>query len=301
MHSFDIVTLRVFLGVSRFGSIGAAARNEHIAASAASRRISDLEHDLDTILIKRTPTGVSLTPAGKVFATHCEQLLSKYANVRADLKRFSDGEAGEFRLAAITSVMNGKLPYAVARFREQNPSLTIRLQEIFSQDGVRYLREDMADFVIVSDTEKVKGFEIAPYAHDPVWVVGNTQHPIFKGRSAHKTIMFKETMDYEHLSFHEGGVLDELVAQASRQEGCTPQYNIKIMRYDSLRNCAEAGLGLGFIRQSTLLPYLKGRNLKGLPLGDNWASRELICVYPKAKALNPVISRFLECLNEFEK
>ncbi len=43
MESFDIVTMRVFLAVARLGSIGAAARNEHIAASAASRRISELE------------------------------------------------------------------------------------------------------------------------------------------------------------------------------------------------------------------------------------------------------------------
>lgn len=57
MESFDIVTMRVFLAVARLGSIGAAARNEHIAASAASRRISDLERELGIVLISRTPPG----------------------------------------------------------------------------------------------------------------------------------------------------------------------------------------------------------------------------------------------------
>jgi len=69
-ESFDVVTLRVFLSVARLGSIGAAARNEHIAASAASRRISDLERNLDSVLLTRTPVGVSLTWAGKTFANH---------------------------------------------------------------------------------------------------------------------------------------------------------------------------------------------------------------------------------------
>ncbi|NVJ93466.1 MAG: LysR family transcriptional regulator [Methylocystaceae bacterium] len=301
MQSFDIVTLRVFLGIARFGSIGAAAKNEHIAASAASRRISDLEHDLDTTLIKRTPIGANLTPAGKAFAKHCEQILNQYAEVRADLKRFADGEAGEFRIAAITSVMNDRLPYVVAKFREENPSVSVHLQEIFSQDGLRYLREDLADFVVISDTEKTKGFGVSPYAHDPVWVVGNVNHPLFKGRKRKVPIPFKETLDFEHLSFHEGGVLDELVVEASRKEGCTPHYKIKVMRFDSLRNCAEAGLGLGFIRESSLRPYLKNRNLMGLPLADDWASRELICVYPKAQALSPSIHKILKCLTEVKK
>lgn len=54
MQSFDIVTLRVFLAAARTGNIGAATRNEHIAASAISRRISDLEHDLGITLIRRS-------------------------------------------------------------------------------------------------------------------------------------------------------------------------------------------------------------------------------------------------------
>lgn len=54
MQSFDIVTLRVFLAAARTGNIGAATRNEHIATSAVSRRISDLEHDLGITLIRRS-------------------------------------------------------------------------------------------------------------------------------------------------------------------------------------------------------------------------------------------------------
>lgn len=91
------------------------ARNEYIAASAVSRRISDLEHDLGTILITRTPSGASLTSAGNAFDLHCEDLLSKYADVRADLKRFADGESGDFRIAAIPRAVDGTLPFVISR------------------------------------------------------------------------------------------------------------------------------------------------------------------------------------------
>ncbi|WP_135078913.1 LysR family transcriptional regulator [Terasakiella sp. SH-1] len=301
MQSFDIVTLRVFLGVARLGSIGAAARNEHIAASAASRRISDLEHDLDTVLIKRTPTGASLTAAGKTFATHCETLLSQYADIRADLKRFSQGEGGEFRIAAITSVMNGRLPHIVARFKEENPQLTIHLREIFSQEGIRYLREDLADLIVISDTAVTKGFDTVEFDHDPVWVIGQKGHPVFEKRAKMTPVSFADTLDYEHISFHEGGVLDELVAEASRKAGRVPSYKTKVMRFGSLRNCAQAGLGLGFIRESLARPFLKNTDLDGRPLSDEWAKRELICVVPKGQVEAPVIAKFIECMTHYQK
>jgi len=298
MQSFDIVTLRVFLAVARLGSIGAAARSEYIAASAVSRRISDLEHDLDTILITRTPAGASLTSAGNAFALHCEDLLSKYADVRADLKRFADGEAGDFRIAAIPRAVDGTLPFVISRFKNENPAVRVTVQEIFSRQGIRFLREDLADLAIIYDSVDMQGFEIMPYKQDPVWIVGQKDHPLFLNHSGKKRIYFKETLGFEHISFHEGGVLDELVAEARRKAGRTATYNIKVLRVNSLLKCVEAGLGLAVIGERDLQPHLKNSNLKGLRLADKWASRNLVCVFPKGQAASPTVSKFLEYLAE---
>ncbi|MFT5700118.1 MAG: DNA-binding transcriptional LysR family regulator [Desulforhopalus sp.] len=298
MQSFDIVTLRVFLAVARLGSIGAAARCEYIAASAASRRVSDLEHDLDTVLIKRTPAGTSLTSAGKAFAVHCEQLLNKYADVRADLKRFADGEAGDFRIAATPRAVDGTLPSVVARFKKDNPAVRVTMQEIFSRQGIRYLREDLADLAIIYDSVDMKGFEILPYKEDPIWIVGKKDHPLFIDHSDDSTVYFTDTLAYDHISFHEGGVLDELIAEARRKKGRSSKYDIKVLRVNSLLKCVEAGLGLGVIGQRDLQPHLQNSNLKNLRLADSWAARNLVCVFPKGQAASPTVRMFLKYLAE---
>lgn len=299
MQSFDIVTLRSFLAVARLGSIGAAARNEHIAASAVSRRISELEHDLDTVLISRTPSGVTLTAAGEAFANHCEQLLSKYADIRADLKRFADGKAGIFRIAVIPWAMNGSLPSLIAKFKEAHPDVHLTVQEIFTNQGARFLREDLADLVIIYDTvDCCTGYETMHFKKNPVWVVGSHDHPLFLKHNANEPIYFKDTLNYDYISFHEGGVLDELVAEARRKEGKTVKHDIKVMRVNSLLKCVEAGLGLGVIGEKDLRPFLKERNLKALPLADEWASRNIVCVYPSAQTSSPIVKSFLECLAE---
>lgn len=298
MQSFDIVTLRVFLAVSRLGSIGAAAKSEYIAASAVSRRISDLEHDLDTVLITRTPAGASLTSAGKAFAVHCEQLLNKYAAVRADLKRFADGEAGDFRIAGTPRAVDGTLPFVVARFKEANPAVRVTMQEVFSRQGIRFLREDLADLAIIYDSVNLKGFEVMPYKQDPIWIVGEKDHPLFLNHSPDEPIFFKETLAYPHISFHEGGVLDELIVEARRKEGRSFKAEIKVLRVNSLLKCVEAGLGLGVIGERDLQPHLQNKNLRSLRLADNWAARKLVCVFPKGQAASPTVRKFLEYLTD---
>ena len=300
MQSFDTVTLRVFLAAARLGSIGAAARSEHIAISAASRRISDLENDLDTILIARTPAGIRLTSAGRVFAEHCEQLLRKYTDIRADLKRFADGEVGDFRIAVIPWAMTGSLPFIIANFKKTHPAVHVTVQEIFTYDGIRFLREDLTDIAIIYDTGELAGVEVRPFKKDPVWVVGSYDHPLFEGHDGKSPIDFEKTLDFEHISLHEGSVLDELLAEARRKAGRNPQYNIKLMRFNSLLRCVEAGLGLGIIGEKDLRSYLKGKKLKSAPLSDAWASRNLVLAFPKAQAASPLVSFFLQCFIESE-
>lgn len=300
MQSFDTVTLRVFLATARLGSIGAAARSEHIAISAASRRISDLENDLDTILVARTPTGVRLTSAGKVFAHHCEYLLSKYTDIRADLKRFSDGEVGDFRIAVIPWAMTGSLPFLIAHFKKTHPAVHVTIQEIFTRDGIRFLREDLADLAIIYETGELSGFEVMPFKKDPVWVVGSHDHPLFEGHDGESPIDFEKTLDYEHISLLEGSVLDELIAEARHKAGRNSKYNIKLMRFNSLVRCVEAGLGLGIIGEKDLQPYLNGKNFKAARLSDDWASRNLVFAFPKAQAASPLVNSFIRSFTENE-
>lgn len=296
MESFDVVTLRVFLAVARHGSIGAAARSEHIAASAASRRISDLEQDLGTVLIKRTPAGASLTAAGRVFSKHCETLLSSYAEVRTDLKRFAEGNAGELRIAAIPRAIDGTLPSFIAGFKRRNPSIHITLQEVYSRQAIRALREDMADLAMVYDSVNMRGFEVVPYKQDPVWIVGHKDHPLFTRFPTNSAVYYRDTFEYEHIAYHDGGVLDDLVAEARRKEKNSPRCALKMLRVNSLMRCVEAGLGLGVVGERDIEAHRKNPHISALPLADHWAHRNLVCVYSKGQAASPVVKRFLEYL-----
>ncbi|MDO4968072.1 MAG: LysR family transcriptional regulator, partial [Comamonadaceae bacterium] len=71
----DLTSLQLFVAVCELGSIGRAAEREYIAASAVSKRLSDLEAAVDTALLYRHSRGVTLTPAGESLLHHARNVL----------------------------------------------------------------------------------------------------------------------------------------------------------------------------------------------------------------------------------
>jgi len=61
----DPYSLELFISVVEEGSIARAANRSHIAPSALSRRIADLEAAIGVALLIRSPSGVQLTEAGQ--------------------------------------------------------------------------------------------------------------------------------------------------------------------------------------------------------------------------------------------
>jgi DNA-binding transcriptional LysR family regulator len=65
VRRIDLFTLKLFLSTVEEGQIGRAAVREHIVASAATKRIQDLEELAGLRLLDRNPKGVVPSAAGR--------------------------------------------------------------------------------------------------------------------------------------------------------------------------------------------------------------------------------------------
>lgn len=300
MQTFDLVTIRLFVAVARLGSFAAAARREHIAASAISYRINELELATGTRLFKRLPRGVELTEAGQVFLDRSQAILAELRSLEAELKPYAEGQAGTVRVAAVTTAIAGKLASLLSVFAGKYPDIKVDLIELFSAEAVDAVHNGECDLAIVTDTTKCVGMEDRHFGTDPVWVIGPQGHPLFAERGEGPGVPFAEAMKYEVISLHEGGVLDELVLKAAQKTGTTVKRAFRVTRYDSLRRLVEEGMGIGFLRESNIRPFLKAYALDAAPIVDDWSERELKIVWPRGITLDPAAQRFLDFLKTEE-
>ncbi len=71
----SLTQIEYFVAVADEGHVGRAARNLHVAQPAVSRQIQKLEDELRQPLFQRTPRGMRLSAAGRVFLGHARVIL----------------------------------------------------------------------------------------------------------------------------------------------------------------------------------------------------------------------------------
>lgn len=119
--------LRIFAAVAEAQSVSKAAAALKVTASMISRRLDELERRLETRLLNRTPTGVTLTPAG-----------ADILNDTLSMRRFADSIEVSARKrdrraegAVTISVPDGLASYwiapRIAEFFNANPNIQVIL------------------------------------------------------------------------------------------------------------------------------------------------------------------------------
>ena len=94
----DAYSLRLFVSTARAGSIVRGAAQEHIAPSALSRRIADLEHAFGTALFVRSPRGIELTDAGRLVLARGERIDEGLQALLREVQTEGDAVRGTVRL-----------------------------------------------------------------------------------------------------------------------------------------------------------------------------------------------------------
>src|SRR4051812_28237607 len=179
----DVRRLRVLRAVAEHGTFAAAAVELQYTPSAVSQQIAALEREAGATLVHRAPRGARLTQAGAVLDRHAGVVLGQLAAARAELDDLVRLRGGLLRLAAFESAWTTLVPAAVSAFREQHPGVELHLAEEDPVEAVAPVRAGACDLAVVFEPNALEpaaleGLARRPVAHDPLWAVLPTGHPL---------------------------------------------------------------------------------------------------------------------------
>jgi len=273
--NIDPLSLKLFVAIVEEGTIAAAAEREHIAASAVSKRVSELESSFRTPLLRRTNKGVMPTDAGITLLHLARGVLNDLSNMALQISEYSSGVRGHVRLCANISSINQFLPREIRAFMELHPQIHIHLEENVSEAIMRAVADSSADVGIVTAATQHHDLEFLPYHSDQLIVITPKEHLL-----AHrKTITFNETLDYDYVGLRVGSSLHRQIIRTAEHLEKPVKLRIQVGSFDALCLMVEAGLGIGIVPKGAAKPYFKGLRLHPIELNEPWANRELkICV-----------------------
>ena len=248
MRDLDITTLRYLVAVCDLGNIARAADQEHIAPSAISKRIAELEASLGVPLLIRRRRGVAATPACEALLERARTMLFEMGRIESEMGAFGSGLQGQVRLLATPSAIAEQLLDDVAIFMREpgNRGIKVNIEELFTRDLIRVLRDGSNAIGVCWDSDGLAGLQQRPYRTDDLALAVHADHPL----SRRKHLRFEQTLDYDHVGLQPTSAVQMALQRAAARVGRTINYRVTVSNFDALhRRVARSRVSVGLVGQ----------------------------------------------------
>lgn len=164
----DFRYLQIFVTVTECGTLTAAAETLHIAQSALSRHLQNMESEYGAQLMIRGSRQMTLTDAGKVFYAYAKKTLLMSDSIRKEIHDLSVGLSGTLRFGTVANLFNLWMETVFPKFHEKYPNVRFEVYEETSNRLVERLWEGSIDFAVIRMPVKLDGLDVFYTAADPL-------------------------------------------------------------------------------------------------------------------------------------
>ena len=278
---YDLTSLELFVAVADAGNLTHAAGRQHLAVSAVSKRISELESLAGAQLLQRHARGVSLTPAGQSLLHYARQVLALVQKMSDELGEYSGGVKGHIRICAAASALIQFLPSELEGFLRLYPMIRLEIEERVGAAIVQAVADGTADLGILGSHTPAPGLTTVPYHFDHLVLVVPAGHPLARRR----TMRFAEALEYPFVSHHAASSLWALMSSSARDCGKAIQQRVQVSSFDCMCRLVEVNLGIAVLPEGVIRDYVARGAVRAVTLRDRWAKRQLVMIVKDSGSL----------------
>ena len=119
--TLDLKRLKSAVAVAEEGNLSRAASRLHLSQPALSRRIQELERDLQFSIFEHVGRGIQLTGEGQAFLSKCRDLLAHSEAVEDHARTFASGDSGVLRVGASAQIFEHLFPELLPLAHQDGP------------------------------------------------------------------------------------------------------------------------------------------------------------------------------------
>jgi DNA-binding transcriptional LysR family regulator len=161
----EIDTLKAFLAVAETGSFSHAADRMHLTQPAISKRVAQLEQQLDARLFDRIGRTVRLTEAGNSLVYRANLILQQVEDTERAIRNLNGEVGGQLSLATSHHVGLWRLPRVLSKYIAKCPEVNLDLH---------FMDSEVAHERIIHGELEMAIITLAPTPHErliaePIW------------------------------------------------------------------------------------------------------------------------------------
>ena len=174
----ELRLLRYFIAVAEELHLGRAAERLGIEQSPVSRAMRDLERQLGLQLFDRRARQMRLTGAGQVLLGECRRVLATVDQAIKATRGAAQGYQGTLRIAICDGLAQPRIATLLARSREEEPELEIRVFDLPFSQQLKGLHNDLLDIGFALSNAVNEGLIAEAIWSDPLSVIIPARHPL---------------------------------------------------------------------------------------------------------------------------
>src|SRR5690625_310192 len=125
----ELRQIKYFIEVAKREHVTEAANALHVAQSAISRQIFNLEEELGVDLFIREGRTIKLTPIGRILLEQMERAIHVIEDAKQVVEEYVDPEKGTIHIGFPSSLASYIMPTAVYYFRKEYPNVNFELNQ----------------------------------------------------------------------------------------------------------------------------------------------------------------------------
>lgn len=261
-----LVQLRYFVTTATRRSMTEASGDLHVAQSAVSTAIAQLERTLGVqLFVRQRSKGLALTDAGEQLLRDARSLLAQVDEITDNVRGHHHEVRGTLRLACFVTLAPFVLPRLISRVEEQHPRLRIEIIEADVDGTVELLLNGTVEGAIAYDFGSVHDLSFDHLYSAAPHVILPTGHPLARRKRVKLTELAGQDMvllDIAHSREYFLGIL-----QAA---GVEPQVRYSSRSYETVRSLVARGQGYSILNHVPQSPRTyDGGELAAIPIAGD--------------------------------
>jgi len=296
MASLENFRLVVFRAVAEQLSFRKAAEELYLTQPAVSLQIKALEDDVGVQLFDRTGAHVTLTAAGQVLLSYCEQVKTLLAQTEHEIAALSGEHAGQLALGASTTIAQYVLPRLLGEFRREHARVHPTLISGNTEHIVEALEKQKIALGFIEGPARSREVKTKPFLEDELVLIASTAHEWAERTS----VRCSEIALIPLLMRERGSGTRHVIEMALERQGVKRASLQIVMELDSteaIKSAVEAGLGIGFVSRWAIAKDLRlDSSFKIVDVEGLRIKREFLIAYasgPEPQGLATQFHRFV--------
>lgn len=235
----DTRQLRYFTAIFEAGALSRAAERLHIAPSALSHHLGNLEADLGSALFERKARGMSPTAAGVRLYEHATAILHAMSLAEQDLRDQGGQISGQISISMATSAVKAFGVDLVTTVVQQYPHLQLSLSEHLSTTAIHELLDRKCDLAVVFNPPPDPRLNARVILEEEIFCVGR---PELLG-ATDAPIHLRDAMDLPLIMLRDSRSARAIIDDPGLTRQLEERAQLRMNSVHAISECVRRGLG----------------------------------------------------------